>query len=224
MEYLSHSLSLRERPRSTVSAVIVHTTGRGLTNVGLRSGAFGTEEFDQACVNWYSTSGTQYYGHDIIGSTGKVYRLAHWDRVCLHTASLNQRYEKTDWMLHAINPKTLKLVKHGRQPHVVYDWWIARWGSGFNPRSFVGSLHVNQRTVAVDLIPDSHGDYSDAQYAALNRLLAEYKVYFRGIRHVIGHADVDPMRRGIVLSSTGVLIGKDWDPGAGFDWGRVDRG
>ena len=223
MTHLNHSLTLRERQPLSVTAVVVHITGRGLTNVGLRSGRFGTEAFDLACLRWYSTSGTHFYGHDLIGSTGEVYRLASLDRVCQHTASLSSRYDQPGWQAHAIDPKTLKLVKHGRRPEAVYDWWIARWGAGFNPKSFVNSLHVNQRSVAVDLIPDEAGNYSDAQYDSLNRLLAEYRTHFVNIAHVVGHADIDPMRRGIVKTSAGTLVGKDWDPGAGFNWGRVNR-
>jgi N-acetyl-anhydromuramyl-L-alanine amidase AmpD len=223
MNYLPHSLGLQIRQPHNTRAVIIHTTGRGLTNVGLQAAPFGTLAFDEACRRWYTNSGTEFYAHTLIGSTGIVYELAAKERICLHTASLNTKYQDPSWANFAIDPDTKKLVEHKRDPLTVYDWWYARWGTAYNPMNFVGSLHVNARSYAVDLIPSQTGTYTDEQYHTLNKLLGVIRQDYPTIQHVIGHADVDPMRRGIVRNSSGVLIGRDWDPGAAFQWIRVVR-
>jgi hypothetical protein len=153
-----------------------------------------------------------------VGGSGTVFSLAADNKVCLHTASLSPKYREDNWQDFAMHPVSKTVVKHNRPSALVYDWWIARWG-GANPLGFCGSPNINSYSFAIDVVPGPDGTYTDAQYVAVKQLVAEARAKYT-IQHVLGHADVDPMRRGIVLNASGALVGKDWDPGI-FDWKRV---
>jgi N-acetyl-anhydromuramyl-L-alanine amidase AmpD len=65
--------------------------------------------------------------------------------------------------------------------------------------------------------------YTDEQYEAtkalIRHLCAQFGLDPQSPKSVVGHADIDPMKRGIVLKA-GKLIGVDWDPGK-LDWSRL---
>ena len=72
-----------------------------------------------------------------------------------------------------------------------------------------GEPDVNRRSVGIELEGDEGSVYTDTQYAALNRLLAELRAAHPGItdHRIVGHQHVSP--------------GRKRDPGPNFDWLRL---
>ena len=74
-----------------------------------------------------------------------------------------------------------------------------------------GEGDVNRCSVGIELEGDEEAEYTDAQYDALNRLLAELRVAHPAIatRRIVGHEHVAP--------------GRKRDPGPKFDWSRISE-
>lgn len=74
-----------------------------------------------------------------------------------------------------------------------------------------GELDVNRRSVGIELEGDAVTAYTEAQYAALDRLLAELGAAHPAIAapRIVGHEHVAP--------------GRKCDPGPTFDWARLER-
>lgn len=82
---------------------------------------------------------------------------------------------------------------------------------------WAGTRGVNRRSIGIELVHAS-GAYPDAQYAALVRLLERLRAAHPAIpRHgIVGHSDIG-------TNAAGVLGRKSGDPGATFDWTRLER-
>lgn len=171
------------RRRSTTTAIVYHTTGRGLTRQGLKGGDPLSAAFDEAVLGWYRRSGMRFFGHAIITPRGAVYRLAPDDAWCLHAASL---------------------PKGGGPPPPA--WWRARWPGLAHPVDLLGR-HANVQTWAMDLVPLPTGKFTAVQLQAAAELGAQMGDAYdlpRTARYHLGHEDFDPARRGDP---------RPWDPG-----------
>ena len=80
------------------------------------------------------------------------------------------------------------------------------WHAGVS--SWRGQENCNDFSIGIELEGCDQLPFEDAQYLALNRLLAELRRRFR-IQAVVGHSDIAP--------------GRKTDPGPCFDWSRVHR-
>jgi len=217
--------AMAHKPR----AIVVHTTGRGLTRqVEARLATDARERPHRSAMAaraWYGRSGHPYFGHYLIGWEGSAVELAPPDVRVMHAGSLSARYRLsrgTDWMRYGA-PKG-EWVEHGRDPFVVYDWWINRWPSMANPLEFVTGRHPNASSLAIDLLPTSTGAYTPQQLSALVALVAQLAARFEipvQRSRILGHSDIDPARRGTVMNSSGRIIGRGWDPGRGVDLDAV---
>lgn len=194
---LAHLPQNKQLParEQAVLATLMHTTGRGLAKVAARSGAPGTRAYDDAALAWYRASGWSYYGTYLVGSTGVVFELAPPALRCWHAAGLKKNYTS-------------------RRHHA---WWRARWPHVADPTALVGR-YPNAVTIGIDLLPGLDGGFSPAQLSAaaalVRRLHIKHDLPLKR-RFILGHEDVDPVRRG--------KRNGGWDPGRRFDWAAFIR-
>ncbi len=80
------------------------------------------------------------------------------------------------------------------------------WHAGVS--SWRGRERCNDFSVGIELEGSDETPFTDAQYAALDDLLAALRVAYP-IEDVVGHADIAP--------------GRKTDPGPCFDWSRLAR-
>lgn len=80
------------------------------------------------------------------------------------------------------------------------------WHAGVS--SWRGRERCNDFSVGIELEGSDETPFTDAQYAALDDLLAALRVAYP-IEDVVGHADIAP--------------GRKTDPGPCFDWARLAR-
>lgn len=216
---ISESLPNRSLP---VEVLVVHTTGRGLAKLASQTAEPGTLEYDLAAHHWYQTSGFRYFGTDLIGTSGASFQLANVVTQTNHSGGFLSYHRRRDWFTWAYNRKQGDFVKHGRDPAVFYDWWFERWqGIVLAPTDIVTGVSINKRSVGIDLLPDLDGLFSPEQLDKAARVIAE-RCYNVGLipsrKTIVGHADLDPLRRGAVNGSGETMYGRDWDPGSGIDW------
>ncbi|MBK1733739.1 N-acetylmuramoyl-L-alanine amidase [Halorhodospira abdelmalekii] len=83
------------------------------------------------------------------------------------------------------------------------------WHAGRS--SFRGRFECNAFSIGIELVGDGFLPYTEAQYAALIRLIEKlYAIYPLLVRErVVGHRDIAPQRKA--------------DPGPSFEWTRLDR-
>jgi N-acetyl-anhydromuramoyl-L-alanine amidase len=68
--------------------------------------------------------------------------------------------------------------------------------------------NLNNTSIGIELAGSDHLPYTNAQYAALRRVLLQLHEWLP-LRFVVGHCDIAP--------------GRKTDPGASFDWARLAR-
>lgn len=218
---IPQSAALPALDPGALRAQVVHTMGDGLTEA-LR-GRVGDDlaDIEAEAVAWLERSGHAYYGHTMVGPAGGVYELAPEDRQCHHAVSLGAVYDDAGWRRWA-KPLGEAWQEHGRDPDVVYDWWIARWPRLVTPLDLPAGRRPNETTLAIDLLPAPGGGYTAIQLQVAHEVLRErarrHDLPFDR-RHVLGHEDVDPCRRGVVRRR-GKVLGVPWDPGPQF-WAEV---
>lgn len=78
------------------------------------------------------------------------------------------------------------------------------WHAGIS--CWRGRVRCNDFSLGIELEGDDRGDYDDAQYRALERLLQVLREEYPTAT-VVGHADIAP--------------GRKTDPGPYFDWSRI---
>lgn len=81
---------------------------------------------------------------------------------------------------------------------------LRAWHAGVS--SWGGRERCNDFSIGIELEGSDETPFTDAQYQALNDLLAALRVAYP-IAAVVGHSDIAP--------------GRKTDPGPCFDWGRV---
>lgn len=219
--YLPISESLPDRSLP-VEVLVVHTTGRGLAKHSAINFKPGSLDYDLAAHRWYLSSGFRYFGTDLIGTSGASFQLADVAAQTNHCGGFLPYHRRRDWFKWAYDRKKGYFVEHGRDPFVVYDWWFARWrGLVQAPTDFVTGVSINKRSIGIDLLPDLKGKFSVAQLDTAARVVAQ-RCHDVGLipsrKTIIGHADIDPLRRGAVSGKNGTIYGRDWDPGSGLDW------
>lgn len=202
-----------------------HTSGRTIAIRASERVGYDDANIDKWIVEHQASDGrpepTVMAGY-YIGRTARVWQLVDDALVCHHSLGMGVRYHNPKWR-HLAWPMGLsEPVLHKREPHTVYDWWDARWGASASPAD-ICDADINATSLSVDLVPMSDGTYSRAQTAALSKLLdslcSEHGIP-RDRRHVLGHADVDPQRRGTVVGRNNRIVGVDWDPGR-LEWSEL---
>lgn len=204
---LPHNKNLPYRVEP-VRGIVVHTTGRRLSAIAAKNNP---ENLANGALQWYVSSGFQYYGNLVVAPDLTIDAMAPDEKATWHTRGLDRVYEQANWREFAYNNKEGKLQRHGRNTAVVYDWWDARWGEESSPVDLLGGRSINPVTWAIDLLPKEDGTYTENQLQLAAGLIAEKCVEF-GLteKAVFGHADIDPVRRGIVWGEA--AVGRDWDP------------
>ena len=81
------------------------------------------------------------------------------------------------------------------------------WHAGLS--QFAGRERCNDFSIGIELEGTDDVPYTAAQYAVLAELLAALFSHYPSLRAVTGHADIAP--------------GRKTDPGASFDWARLER-
>jgi AmpD protein len=79
------------------------------------------------------------------------------------------------------------------------------WHAGVS--SWRGRERCNDFSIGVELEGSDELPFSDAQYARLNRLIADLRAAYPGLVDLAGHSDIAP--------------GRKTDPGPYFDWSQV---
>lgn len=101
------------------------------------------------------------------------------------------------------------LIRRDGTPEQFVSFNDRAWHAGSS--SWEGRDACNDYSIGIELEGADDVPYADAQYAALGellpRLIAAYPKITR--QRIVGHSDVAP--------------GRKTDPGASFDWSRVDR-
>jgi len=100
-----------------------------------------------------------------------------------------------------------QIVKWVPDARAAWHAGVARWD---------GHADVNERSVGIEIV-NKTGPYPEAQYTALLGLLDRITTAFSGIDewNIIGHSDVG-------TNSDGKLGRKSGDPGAQFEWSRLE--
>jgi AmpD protein len=80
------------------------------------------------------------------------------------------------------------------------------WHAGVS--RWAGRTNLNDTSVGIELAGDDQTPFTQAQYAALARLIQKLAMALP-LRHVVGHSDIAP--------------GRKTDPGAFFDWLRLKQ-
>ena len=207
---LPQNTNLPERS-APVELLVVHTTGRNLTKVAIRNNP---DNLAEGAHRWYRTSGMRDYGHLLIAPDLTVETLCPDEKVAWHTARLPSQYLWADWRNFAYHRQQKQIVPHNRPPHVVYDWWDARWGRDGSPLDLTPgrTRSINVISWALDLLPREDGTYTDEQLElAVAVLYEKCRDFNLPSSAIVGHADLDPMNRGIVWQKDRA-VGRDWDP------------
>lgn len=210
------------------TGIVIHTTGRGLSGKACQIAGPDADasDIDDAAIAHYENGSLPFFGHWLIGWGGAIYQLADDSLRAHHSGALGLHYDDRGWMdiakpLVAKGASTPR--RHGRPGHVVYDWWLSRWGEIYSsPLQMVSGREPNATTIGVDLLPRLDGTYVPEQVAALRwliRKLCEDHGIPRDRRHILGHEDVDPCARGTILRKDRI-IGIPWDPGP-LDWSAL---
>ena len=157
----------------------------------------------------------EYIGGYMVGQR-VVVKLEVDDRTTWHSGALSSQHYGRDWRAWArpLAPGAPAFRLHGRDPHVVYDWWDARYGADAHPARVFGWGRLPNRCIGVDLVPDATGGYGVLQLAmaaALTALLARVHGIQLDDRHVTTHSFAAPLERGSVVRG-GRVVGMAWDP------------
>lgn len=80
------------------------------------------------------------------------------------------------------------------------------WHAGQS--NFKGRENCNDFSIGIELEGSGDIEYTDKQYKALNDSIKALKLH-HPITNIVGHSDVAP--------------GRKTDPGAAFDWGRINE-
>lgn len=205
---LPHNSDLPNRIEP-VKGIVVHTTGRRLTAIAEQNNP---DNLANGAMQWYERSGSKYYANLIVAPDLTIDAMAPDNKATWHTRRLDPVYARGWWREFAYHTKDRELQRHGRDPAVVFDWWDARWGKDASPLGLLGTRSINPVTWAIDLLPQRDGTYTENQLHLVAALLAEKCIEF-GLDEtkVFGHADLDPVRRGIVWKDDRA-VGRDWDP------------
>jgi N-acetylmuramoyl-L-alanine amidase len=130
----------------------------------------------------------------VLHYTGMESAAAALERLCDPKAKVSAHY----------------LIDEDGQVTALVDKGKRAWHAGV--ASWRGEADVNGRSIGIELVNPGHEfgyrDFPDAQMAALEKLAAAIlERYPIPPRHVVGHADVAPVRK--------------TDPGERFDWQRL---
>lgn len=200
--------------RAKVSQIVVHMTGSGPVSQSKKSGY--TKPAIDFALNWY-LDGNGGYPHYVIDFNGTIYATCDERFASAHAgwvhAGGKARFQSASWKAPA--------------------WWLAVWGR-FGFRSPIdllpkGMAGPNSGSIGIELLITSKPAFTDAQYRALARLVADIAQ-----RHSIaipaapsptflGHEDYAPIpteEKGRANAAGG------WDPGAHranpyFSWSRL---
>lgn len=85
---------------------------------------------------------------------------------------------------------------------------LRAWHAGAS--AFEGRAGCNDFSIGIELEGTDDLPYTEAQYAALARVIAALQQAYPSLRAIAGHADIAP--------------GRKTDPGASFDWRRLAEG
>jgi len=154
-----------------------------------------------------------YQPNILIGYT-RIYLLDDLDQRALHAGSLPAGVYSGDWRQQAKPLGGSEYVLHGRDGHVVYDWWDAMYGAKTRPTKIFPWGHHPNYCIGVDLLPDVAGNYNDFQRRAVNvisKIIAELYQLPLDKFHFTTHAYASPCERGAVFQGSKV-IGRHWDP------------
>jgi N-acetylmuramoyl-L-alanine amidase len=101
-----------------------------------------------------------------------------------------------------------QIVKWVQETRAAWHAGEARWS---------GHDDINARSIGIEIVHKT-GDYPEAQYTALLDLLARLRTAFPAVDawDIIGHSDVG-------TNGAGRLGRKSGDPGARFQWSRLER-
>ena len=205
---------MAQRTSLTPYGVCVHTTGRGVPDKALREHR---TDVASVALELYSRPG-ENFPHYCIDWGGCIYQIADEQIRAWHVAITladRARYWAGSWKT-ALDPSAV-------------DLWNIRWPGVKSPLHLFPSRAPNNDYLGVELIPRMLRErwpynqtlFTDAQYAALSRLLTDiedrYAITLTGSR-LVGHEDISPLTRWDSLGG--------WDPGAlrarpYFDWSLV---
>ncbi len=227
-EYMASGTQHKNR-KVMPKGIIFHTMGRSFINKirnELVQAGYIEEQLDNFTIDEHAAKRLNerpYLAGWMIGQTGLVFKLEEDQKKTLHAGSLKKSvYKKDNWRDWGRPLGGLGWMKHGRDPHRVYDWFDAWFGREFNPsKDFDWGRFPNQ-CIGIDLVPDQQGKYTLNQMSGAVDLV-EYLVTEHNIPmdeyHIVTHGMAAPCERGTVMRR-GKCIGVDWDPGRHWDHGR----
>lgn len=190
--------ALQRYARGTYSAIVVHTTGRGVHRKAKRWGVSPFVATMRIFVRQTETS-----GHYVVDQLGRVGQVVPEEVAAWHVGGKGSRkYHRARWW---------------EASSVV--WWRVRWpqfttpyelagGKLWLPSPTTGKPSCNANTVGIEVIPpEDNGAWSPECWAALGRLcrdIGRRRQIPLSLETVVGHADAHPFSRS--------ARGKPWDP------------
>jgi len=201
-----------ERDRAP-KGVIFHTPGRTFVAAQQAKLKKATPAaLEKACAEAFDVR--EYLPNLLIGYS-KVYLLEALDNRPMHAGSLPAKVYAGDWRLQAKPLNGNGYEAHGRNGHVVYDWWDAVYGERGNPVKVFPWGHHPNHCIGVDLLPHPEtGAYNEFQRNAVNvisKVIATVCDMPLDKFHFTTHSYASPCERGAV-KQRGVIIGRHWDP------------
>lgn len=205
----------RQRP---VYGIVVHTTGSGpATNAGKNATAGRGCQTAIDCALQYYRNGGGGFPHYVIDFDGTLHATCPESHIAWHAG----------W--------TAKAGGRGRWKNFAPpSWWARVWGATKTPLDLIppGAASPNSQHLGIEILGSARsGPYTDPQYSALARLVADIdRRHGLGLdrapsTRLLGHEDVNPL-----TSEGGRANAKGgWDPGAHrvegvsprFSWSRL---
>jgi N-acetyl-anhydromuramyl-L-alanine amidase AmpD len=198
-----------------VYGIVVHTTGGGPATRSAKNAKTGRGcQTAIDCALQYYRHGGGGFPHYVIDFDGKVHATCPEEYIAWHAGWTSKAGGRNRW-------------KNWSPP----AWWARIWGANKTPLDLIppGANSPNSQHLGIELLGAAKGGpYTDAQYTALARLVADIdRRHGLGLDRapsprLLGHEDVNPLTgEGGRADTKG-----GWDPGAHraqprFSWTRL---
>jgi hypothetical protein len=196
---------LQRYERASYSAIVVHTTGRGVHKKAER---WGVDPFIAALRVF--TLQVDASGHYLIGQHGQLAQVVPEETPAWHVGQKNHR----KYMLARWQKRRTRWWQKGGM-----DWWRERWpqyvtpfelarGQLWAPSPTTGKPSCNANAIGIEVVPPpDNGAWSSLCWGTLCKLCAnisERREIPLSLETVLSHSDAHPFAR--------TARGRPWDP------------
>lgn len=209
------------KPRgSAPQGLVYHSPGttwaRGVWDSCVSTGT----KYDETAASLFDQRA--YQPGYMIGTTGRIFQFAldivrtqHSGKLA-NDAPRKDIYDTSAWMKWAAPSDGSGYQLHGREPAVVYDWWLKAFPGHVTPLTVFPWGDLPNNAIGIDLLPNVSGNgpmFTQAQMDSvlwLSPLLAHLHEFPLNTTRVTTHSLASPVERGCIRRD-GKIIGTPWD-------------